>query len=167
MYMCAPGLKNGATFSFVVLIFHMLSFPSLTHAHSQIDQIQRLNNLWSSETIHSRTTLKIPIDSAPRPPSPSSNMTERRSSTSAVSRLQNGSSGSSIVDSTDSCSIADEEVVRSKPRGHRSGQRSASVSVAYGEKNISDILSAADRQLRLSKQFAEKLASKKYIPVCN
>ncbi len=54
-----------------------------------------------------------------------------------------------------------EEVVRKKPLGRRAG--SANPSSGGGERTIASILDSADQQLRISREFAEKLARRRYV----
>ena len=59
-------------------------------------------------------------------------------------------------------SVAEDEEVRSKPRGQR--LRSETVTAecgANGVKSIWDILTCADMQLQASRDFAEKLAKRR------
>lgn len=58
-----------------------------------------------------------------------------------------------------------DEEVRSKPRRRYVSSSAASVSTG-GVKTIADILNSADEQLKLSQDFADRLAIRRSVPHC-
>ena len=127
-----------------------------------MQDLRRANNLWSSESIQSRLVVKIPLSSggsascghspkAPRSP-----------------RVQ--SKHSSSVDCLPSTTVSNgtarrtfdknDEVVRSKTRRYVSSSASYSTD---GVKSIADILNSADRQLKFSREFADRMAVRRSV----
>ena len=126
-----------------------------------MQDIRRANNLWSSETIHSRLVLKIPLsggESSSRNHSPKASPKVHSKYSSSADHLptvtaSNGT-GHRKFDKND-------EEVRSKPR-QRYVSSSASCS-ADGVKSIADILNSADAQLKLSREFADRMAIRRSV----
>ena len=76
--------------------------------------------------------------------------------------LTNGKDGSNPGNHNEA-PVAADEVVRSKLHPQRQYQSSTATCGADGVKSISDILNSADEQLKVSQQFAEKLARRRYV----
>ena len=140
------------------------------HTHTQVHQIQRLNNLWNTDSLHIRPTIKIPdipSNNSSRSQSPSPTMSRK---TDCKTRLSiehlpsafgdNGRLKSHTVSSYNGNSIEEDEEVRSKVSTRRRHE-SDSVVGSDGVKSIAAILNSADEQLKLSKEFAEKLAQRR------
>ena len=117
------------------------------HVHPQIHHIQRLNNLWDSETIHSRTSLKVPLASS------SPKLNSRRHPPRVVSSLHNHSQ-QRVGEGEE-----EEEVVRRKPTALRANG-SATIPEPFEEKSIASLLLAADERIAEMERFNEKLACK-------
>jgi hypothetical protein len=114
-----------------------------------VHHIQKLNNLWDSETIHSRTTLKIPTTSAT--PSPVLKKKNKTPSPAVSSSLQD------IRKMDESGENGEEgEEVRRKPSTR---MKRASME-PFEERSIASILTAADERIAEMHRFNEKLALK-------
>ena len=74
----------------------------------------------------------------------------------------NGRLKSQTVSSCNGSSVEEDDEVRSKVISRRRYE-SDSVVGADGVKSITDILTSADEQLKLSREFAEKLAQRRYL----
>ena len=129
--------------------------------HWQVQDIRRANNLWSSESIQSRLIVKIPLSSGG---SASCGYSPKESRSPKVQ------SKYSSVDHLPSVTVSNGtghrtcdknyEVVRSKTRSY------ASSSASYctdGVKSIADILNSADRQLKLSREFVDRMAVRRSV----
>ena len=153
-------------------MFSMMTFPMMrhththphTHTHTQIQQIQRMNNLWNTDSLHIRPILKIPVlksNESSRSGSPinTSIMSGQRRASSEQLPFENGRQKSQTISSFNGHTLEEDEEVRSKNSSRR---RYESDSVADGEgvKTIAGILNSADEQLILARQFAEKLAQR-------
>jgi LysM repeat protein len=112
-----------------------------------VHHIQRLNNLWDSESIHSRTTLKIP--NSPLTPSPTLKSKKQQPPPRMASSLQD------IRQVGDDRGVGEE--VKRKPTGQRGGGASYE---PFQEKSIASLLTAADERIVAMHKFNEKLALK-------
>ena len=116
--------------------------PSLPH---QVHHIQRLNNLWDSGSIHSRTTLKIPNSTlTPSPTLKSKKQQPMPSSLQDIHQVSDDRGG-------------EGEEVKRKPTGQRGGGASYE---PFQEKSIASLLTAADERILAMHRFNEKLALK-------
>lgn len=127
--------------------------PCLHHSY-QVHDIQKLNRFWNSESLQSRAELKIPLVTHSQPSSPlASRKNMAGGSDGANGRLVSSfdvkfPTSSSSTSTTTDCSKAVD--------------RDQCDDGFSGEKTIASILSSADRQLKISREFAEKLAQKRY-----
>ena len=128
--------------------------------HWQVQDIRRANNLWSSESIQSRLVVKIPLSSGGSascghsPKAPRSPRVQSKHSSSVdhlpSATVSNGTAHRTFDES--------DEVVRSKTRRSKSASSSTD-----GVKSIADILNSADRQLKLSREFADRMALRRSV----
>ena len=143
------------------------SGPTSLSLPLQVQDIERLNGVWSTDSMFSKPSLKIPFSSHSNESShantPRDSPVLRPRNMAATSSegvsagLANGLSRHSAAPDP-----GQDEEVRSKPRGRR--QRAESSTASCGEdgvKSIMDILSCADVQLQASRDFAEKLAKRR------
>lgn len=141
---------------------HCCTNTSTLCAHWQVQDIRRANNLWSSESIQSRLVVKIPLSSG--------GSASRGHSPKAPRSPRIQSKHSSLVDCSPSATVSNgtahktfdenDEVVRSKTRQYVSSSASYSTD---GVKSIADILNSADRQLKLSREFADRIAIRRSV----
>ena len=132
---------------------------TLYMAVSQIQDIRRANNLWSSESIQSRLVLKIPFgngESSSRNHSPKLKHSPKLQPKHSPTAVRRNGTGSRTWDESD-------EEVRSKPRGSFVSSSEGSSGSSDGVKSIADILNSADRQLKLSREFADKMAVRRSV----
>ena len=128
----------------------MSSFSSL-----QATEIQRVNHLFTNDSIHLHTELKIPYWSTSKNSSPSSSPRLSRSAIRQKPREQTDGQLSSCENSYSE----EEEEVKRKPLSLLSGFRVGLTD--SGERDIKCLLDSVDEQLKISRNFAEKLAEKK------
>lgn len=143
---------------------HAINAISVTRLFIQVQDIRRANNLWASESIQSRLVLKIPVsygDSGSRNPSPraSRSLKAQSKQSSSLDHLpkvvaSNGTSHKKFDEN--------DEEVRSKPRT-RYISSGASYSSSDGVKSIADIFNSADEQLKLSREFADRMAIRRCV----
>ena len=114
---------------------------------SQVAEIQRINRLFSNDTIHLHEDLKIPYCVSPS----SSPIITHKSGTAKQTNT------SSLIEDSDEEDDVKHTSLSLSGGGVREGLSSS------GEKDISSLLNAVDEQLKLSRNFAEKLAKKKLV----
>lgn len=126
-----------------------------------VEQIQRLNNLWTSDSLHLRPILKIPVIHSNESSRSGSPITvPPKQHRASVDQLPSKLSESETVTSYNGDRLEDDDEVRSKNSVRRRDESDSASSGDGGVKTIAGILSSADEQLKISRQFAEKLAKR-------
>ncbi len=131
-----------------------------THTHPQIEQIQRMNNLWNTDSLHIRPVLKIPVPSysndSSRSESPQMSSQRRLSSEQLSTLSVEGGHQKNLSSSNLNGHILEEKEEEVRSKNSSFGQNHSDS--GEGVKSIAGILSSADEQLIMARQFAEKLA---------
>lgn len=129
-------------------LFNSLLFCS--YAVLQVSEIQRFNNLFSNDSIHLCTELKIPYCSSMNSTPSSSPRSTRKATDGPIKKTGESSENDSSY----------EEEVKQKPLSVLENRNKGLTS--SGEKDIKCLLDTVDMQLQKSRDFAEKLAQKKW-----
>ena len=140
---------------------------------AQVHEIERVNGMWSTDSMFCKTSIKIPVSFNSSSDVSMTNSLDRspdHTSTTVVARICRSvdtcPSQSADHRGSNDCENSGEEI-RSKLDTKRQRKRnSLSVTAECGEdgvKSIMDVLECADIQLRISQEFVEKLAKKRYL----
>ena len=122
---------------------------------TQIHHIQRLNNLWDSESIQSRAELKVPTSAAySRSFTPSPKPRNKKLNHRMASSMQD----IRHMDNERREGEEGEEDVKRKPSGRLREKRLSTE--PFQEKSIASLLTAADERIAEMQRFNEKLAQK-------
>ena len=116
-----------------------------THTHTQVHHIQKLNKLCDSETIHSRTTLKIPTTSSTPSPILKKNKKGMASSLQDIRKIKENGEGE-----------GKGEEVKKKP----STRIKREPLEPFEERSIASLLSVTDVNIAEMQRFNKKLAQK-------